>query len=88
MTDAAAVHGIGNQCFREADAAHDGVFAQERFPSEKRYNQVFLLKGECAFKSCTDGLLEGRIFHDRVATGLRFFIIAIGTAQVALFRKA
>ena len=49
---------------------------------------MFLPEGECAFKTYADGLFKCSIVHDRMAVGLRVLVIAIGTAQVALFRKA
>jgi hypothetical protein len=35
-----------------------------------------------------DGLLKGRVVHDRMAGGLRLFVITVNAAQVALLCKA
>jgi hypothetical protein len=77
-----------DQSLCKSDGVVDSIFAQERFSAEKRNNQVLLPEGKRALKTYANGLLDRRIVHNRMAVGLRFLVIAIGTAQVALFRKA
>ena len=87
-TGAPLLYGLGDYSLCKPDGVVDGAFAQKRFSAEERNDQLFLPEGKGSLEPCTDGLLEGRVVHDRMAGILRFLVIAVGTAQVALFRKA
>ena len=88
LADGSLVDGFGHKGLGKPYGVVDGVSAQERLPTEKRDYQEVLSKGVCALEADADGLLKGRVVHDRMSCGLRLFVIAVGAAQVALLCKA
>ena len=88
LADGSLVDGFGDKGLGKPYGMVDGVSAQERLPTEKRDYQEVLSEGVCALEADADGLLKGRVVHDRMSCGLRLFVIAVGTAQVALLCKA
>ena len=88
LADGSLVDGFGDKSLGKPYGVVDGVSAQERLPAEKRDNQEVLPEGARAFEADADGLLKGRVVHDRISCGLRVFVIAVGAAQVALLCKA
>ena len=88
LADGSLVDGFGDKGLREPHGVVDGVPTQERLTAEKRDNQEVLPEGARTFESGADGLLKGRVVHDRMAGGLSLFVITVCTAQVALLCKA
>ena len=80
LADGSLVDGFGDKGLREPHGVVDGVPAQERLPAEKRDYQEVLPEGARTFETGADGLLKGRVVHDRMAGGLRLFVITVGAA--------
>ena len=80
LADGSLVDGFGDKGLGEPYGVVDGVSAQERLPAEKRDYQEVLPEGVRAFEADADGLLKGRVVHDRMSCGLRVFVIAVGAA--------